>query len=172
MSRLTTPSRKPPEAKDELVKWLNKWTFDRFVTLAFNSAASGNGLSYESDRQYQFLRKKLRLWDAFMNRALLGTNWQKTSDQLFCFYFLEKANVNPHWHGLIRFFSNDEDEISRQADIFDTRAQQLWVKLVPSGTVDIQPIDLQLSVVEYVAKSVPFGVNWDRFIVADEFGKG
>jgi hypothetical protein len=56
------------------------------------------------------------------------------------FYFFEKPNGNAHWHGLVRFFSVENRPRSLQERLFNYNAERIWLKLVPPGTVDVQPI--------------------------------
>lgn len=157
----------------DVAPWLNTWTFDRFVTLAFNNPLAGDARLVGSSGKYVFLRERLRKWDAHVNHAMFGKYWAKRdADRTFSFYALEKPDSNPHWHGLIRFFTDDPVERERQGNQFDKTAEELWVKLVPSGTVDVQPIDEQIGAAEYIAKSLPYGVLFEHLVIADEFAFG
>lgn len=162
-----------PRFRDELPAWLDRWPFTRFVTLAFNDpniAARGIG----SRRPHPLLRERLRKWDAFLNRALVGHYWMKRpEDRMFAFYSLEKATVNPHWHGLVRFFEGGgRHTIAEQEAIFDKVAEANWRKLVPSGTVDVQPVHSQTGVARYIAKTLGYPLSYEYYVVPDEFDRG
>ena len=65
-----------------------------FVTLATNA--------YNPVSQNR-MRDLLKAWSARVNRALLGSRWQKKPDEhIFFFAFLEKPDINPHWHLLLQ----------------------------------------------------------------------
>lgn len=122
---------------------------------------------------YSRLRDRLREFDGRMNRKLLGTKWsERHSDRMFSFWFLEKPDANPHWHGLVRFFPADGRPIPGQAVVFDRDAESIWGKLVPRGSVNIQEISVQQGVIDYVCKMIPYPVSYEHFITPDEFVRG
>jgi hypothetical protein len=169
----TLPPRVVPELPQEIPRWLDQWRFTRFVTLAFNDPMSADARLPGSQLKFGFLRERLRRWDARMNHALLGKHWaERDADRAFAFYTLEKANVNPHWHGLVRFFQVSGMTIADQESIFDERAEPAWKKLVRSGTVDVQPITLQQGVANYVAKTLGYELSYEHYVVPDEFNRG
>src|SRR6185437_17088052 len=100
--------------------------------------------------KHGFLFERLREWDAHLNHLLLGRHWaERDADRMFSFFALEKAEVNPHWHGLIRFFTDDPIESTRQERLFDGNASRVWMRLVPSGTADVQTVHSQTGVSKY-----------------------
>jgi hypothetical protein len=108
-----------------------------------------------------------------MNSAILGRHWAKRhSDRIWAFYFLEKLSSNPHWHGLIRFFPVDNYPQAELERAFDANALPIWKKLVPSGTVDVQPITVQRGVIEYVGKMLPYPISYEHFVTPDELRQG
>ena len=108
-----------------------------------------------------------------MNHAILGHKWaERDSDRIFAFYFLEKPNDNPHWHGLVRFFPIDDFPHDEQAKIFDENADQIWKKLVRSGSTDIQPVTCQKGVIDYVSKMLPYPLSYEFFVTPDELKLG
>jgi hypothetical protein len=158
------PSRVVPAIKEEIPRWLDQWKFTRFVTLATNDPGQAGRIDA--------LRRLLRKWDAAINHAILGREWAvRDADRIFAFYALEKPRSNPHWHGLIRFFGA-EDERRRQEEVFDRVAERHWQRLIPSGTVDIQPIYNQSGVAEYVAKTLGHPLSYEFFVVPDELKLG
>src|SRR5687768_10383968 len=99
-------TRIPPQVRDELVGWINSRSFTHFVTLAPNN-------DHELCGNLVGLHHLIKRWDGYMNRELLGPKWAKPiyrSDRMFAFYFLEKLNVRPHWHALIRIDEADPDK--------------------------------------------------------------
>jgi hypothetical protein len=166
------PSRTPPAAIDLIPEWLDNWRFHFFVTLSTNDADMGSRSSVGSNERYSYLRDRLREFDARMNRQLLGREWQRSPDRMFGFWFLEKPDVNPHWHGLVRFFaSGDMDKLALQKAVFQREALKIWTELVPSGEVDIQLIADQPYVSKYVVKSLGHDVNYSNFVVPDQFAR-
>ena len=122
---------------------------------------------------YAFLRHQLRQWDARVNHAILGSKWAKRdSDRIFCFYFLEKPDDNPHWHGLVRFFPIDDFPQEDQERLFDESAGRIWKKLITSGSTDIQPVTRQKGVIDYVSKMLPYPISYEFLVVPDELKLG
>jgi hypothetical protein len=167
------PSRTVPREKQALIEWIDQWNFSRFVTLATNDRSLDEARLPTSKLPLGKLRERLRQWDARMNHAILGKHWaERDADRIWAFYFLENAKTNPHWHGLIRFFPVDNFPEAEQWRIFDENAQPIWEKLVPSGSVDVQPINLQRGVIEYVAKQVSYPLSFEYFVTPDELKRG
>ena len=94
------------------------------------------------------------------------------ADRMFTFFALEKSSSNPHWHGLIRFYSQDPAERLRQEQEFDRVAARCWVKLVPSGTTDVQAIFDNLGAAEYISKTMEYDVSYEHYVVPDELRNG
>src|SRR5215207_313323 len=139
------PSRQVP-AKQLIPDWLDSWEFSRFVTLATNDVSITGSSLPTSKLPYGILRDRLREWDGRMNRQIVGKHWRKReADRMWAFYFLEKPDVNPHWHGLVRFFPIEGKSEAYQQAVFDENAGPTWKELVPSGTVDVQPVPMQLA---------------------------
>jgi hypothetical protein len=167
------PSGIPPELKEEISNWLENWRFTRFVTLATNDSSMSSARLPTSRLPYTKLRDRLRQWDARMNRKLLGKCWAKhAQDRIFRFYFLEKMDTNPHWHGLVCFFPVKNKSCAEQEHIFDTKAGPFWKKLVPSGTVDVKPITAQRGVAKYVAKMLGHELSYEHYVVPGELVRG
>ncbi|AZQ66603.1 hypothetical protein EF888_05275 [Silicimonas algicola] len=71
---------------------LMKHAFTHYVTLTTNRA----------DLSVAYVRRRLREWDARINREFVGSRWKERPDErMLWFAFLEDADVNPHWHLLI-----------------------------------------------------------------------
>jgi len=146
----------------ETKKWLATNKFTHFVTLATNT----------SSVREKVMRDRLRAWDARVNRALYGPKWQKHQDELIWFHaFLEKPKANPHWHLLLRLVgrlgSDRNDEFNR----LPVLAENTWLDLVPSGSVDVQEIEDESldNVVAYVAKELRYELQYQNFVTPDEF---
>ena len=162
-----------PKLRAAIPEWLDNWRFTRFVTLATNDPGMGDARLLGSKQPYGVLRDRLREWDGRMNHAILGKHWaQRDADRIWAVYFLEKPNSNPHWHGLVRFFPVDNRPEHQQQEIFDEHAERIWKKLVPSGTVNVQPITVQRGVIDYVAKLIPYPLSYEHFVTPDEFKRG
>jgi hypothetical protein len=170
---LPLPSRIVPDLRSEIPPWLDQWRFTRFVTLAMNDSTMGDARLPTSKVAYGRHRDLLREWDGRINHAILGRSWAKRhSDRIWAFYSLEKPRTNPHWHGLIRFFPVENMSFVEQERIFDENTGRIWKKLVPSGSVDVQPITVQRGVVEYVSKMLGYELSYEHFVTPDELIRG
>jgi hypothetical protein len=162
-----------PSFKHEIPAWLNKWKYDRYVTLATNDPSMAGKSTRGSSIPHRKVRNRLREWDGRVNHAILGKHWAlRHSDRMWSFFFLEKANSNPHWHGIVRFFPVENMEIADQAKIFDENAERIWKYLVPPGSVDIQLITAQRGLTDYISKMTPDEVSYENFVTPDEFMRG
>ena len=144
------------ERRQALHRWLNdSFTFTHFITLASNT----------SDASLPVMRDKIKFWDAQVNRELYGPKWRKHYDELLWYFaFLEKPDVNPHWHLLCRF--EDPGKLAWFSDV----ANMKWFYAFPQGTVDVQRITTKHSrVVDYVVKRTGLEVEYTSFITPDEF---
>ncbi|CAN0599652.1 unnamed protein product, partial [Laminaria digitata] len=114
----------------------------------------------------------LRQWDARVNHALRGRNWQERTDQRIWYHsFLESPGVNPHWHLLLRL--DDTPVAGRVPDtqMLEDHARRAWARLSQAGTVDVQEItgktDLKLT--NYVVKELRSMAQYSSFVLPDEF---
>jgi hypothetical protein len=154
-------------------EWLDTWEFTRFVTLATNDASMSGSSLPTSKLPYGLLRDRLREWDGRMNHVIAGKRWaERHADRMWAFYFLEKPDTNPHWRGLIRFFPIEGKTREYQEQIFDENAGPVWKRLVPAGTVDVQPVPVQRGVAAYVAKELGRPLQYEHFVTPDEFMRG
>ena len=62
--------------------------------------------------------------------------------------------------------------IAEQEAIFDQNAELIWKKLVPTGSVDVQPITVPRGVIEYVGKMLGYPVSLESFVTPDELVRG
>lgn len=98
----------------------------------------------------------LKKWDARVNRRIVGPKWHKRTDErMVWFAFLEKSDVNPHWHLLV---SLDHDHLGdsnrrKRTDAFPKVADQVWQDLLARGSVDVQEVK-DTGVNRYVTKSL------------------
>lgn len=154
---MTAPTQSIETVRRQAIRtWLDEqFTFTHFITLASNS----------NDVSLDVMKDRLKGWDARVNRELYGPKWLKHYDELLWFFaFLEKPDVNPHWHLLCRF--TDADKLAR----FTPVAGMKWSKMLPMGTVDVQQITEKHSrVVDYVVKRVGGEIEYRNFITPDEF---
>jgi len=156
-----------PKFKEAIPEWLEQWKFDRFVTLATNGSMLPAGRAGALNDRLTGLLKE---WDGRMNRALVGSKWAtRKEDRMWAFYFLEKAGSNAHWHGLIKFVPHLPLRAESRADVFDLKAEPVWKRLVPAGTVKTLPIFEQRGVADYIAKALPYAVSYEHFVTADQF---
>lgn len=152
--------------------WIDSWPFTRFITLAFNDDTYFSRPDLDSKLPGGRLLDRLRHWDGRMNHAILGKHWaDRHADRMFAIYVPEKVVANPHWHGLIRFFPDFGMSVGEQEAIFDSEAERIWKKLVPSGSTAVRPIFNQRNVVTYVAKELGRELSYDNFVVPDEFSR-
>jgi hypothetical protein len=150
----------PRGTQQAFESWLDLWKFTHFISLAINDPM----LSAEGARQL------LKEWDARMNRALLGPKWANRPDErMFNFYFLEKPNTNPHWHGLIMLGGFDDETLAHRAKILTEKAEPIWKAIKPSGTVKVKPIYHQQGASNYIAKELGYEVSYANFVTPDEF---
>lgn len=167
------PPRKIPSFKVEVPAWLELWKFDRYVTLATNDPSLAGKPAPGSSIPHGLIRDRLREWDGRVNHAILGKHWAKRhADRMWSFFFLEKADVNPHWHGLVRFFPVENMTIGDQTALFEGNAERIWKKLVPPGSVDIQVITEQRGLADYITKMTPHEISYAHFVTPDEFIRG
>lgn len=153
--KLTTQSIETAR-REAIHKWLHEqFTFTHFITLASNS----------SHVSLEVMKDRIKHWDQLVNRELYGPKWRKHYDELLWFFaFLEKPEVNPHWHLLCRF--TDADKLAW----FGPVAGMKWRKVLPMGTVDVQQITEKHSrVVDYVVKRVGREIEYRNYITPDEF---
>jgi hypothetical protein len=157
-----------PEIGASIPEWLDRWHYDRFITLATNDPSLAIHSSNKSGLER--MRRLLKEWDARVNRKVVGPKWsERPEDRTWGFYFLEKAGSNPHWHGLVQFFPPWPESREKYESEFDEWAPIYWKQLMPSGSVDIQNIADQRGINEYVCKSAGFAVSYENFVVPDEF---
>jgi hypothetical protein len=63
-------------------------------------------------------------------------------------------------------------EIAEQEAIFDQNAETIWKRLVPTGTVNVQPITVLRGVIDYVGKMLGYPVSFESFETPDELVRG
>lgn len=157
---------KPWSHTDQLIAetkdWLSRHRYTHLITLASNT----------SEISEEWMRDRLRQWDARVNRALYGPKWRKHYDELIWFSaFLEKPRTNPHWHLLLRFVGRTGSDKSGEFEIIGDLADRVWLKLMPSGSVNVQEINdsSRERVVTYVAKELWHKLQYNEFVTPDEF---
>lgn len=144
----------------EIVPWLERWPWTHFVTLALNDPTASTARC----------RRLIKRWDARANRKLLGPKWlYKPDERLFAFYFLEKPNLNPHWHALVMLDERIPGRRAEQRRWLEESAECLWQTLKPSGTFNVKSIYARQGVCGYVAKELGYEVSYREFVVFREF---
>ncbi|WP_375588382.1 hypothetical protein ABWH89_13875 [Hoeflea alexandrii] len=157
-----TSERVPALLLKEISHWLQDQRFTHFITLT----------THEHSLSIDGMRHQLREWDARVNRALIGRNWQKRRDQrIWNYSFLESPGINPHWHLLLRL--DDTPVAGRVPDtqMLEDHARQAWARISPAGTVDIQEINgkTDLKLTDYVVKELRSMAQYSSFVLPDEF---
>jgi len=101
----------------------------------------------------------LRGWEARVNRALVGSRWQKPRKEklrLRAVVVLEKAQTNPHFHLVVEFEKGARDPIR-----FSEVVEAAWVDLVPSGSTCVEAIYELDGWASYITKEFWLGhPNW------------
>ena len=160
---LNSWGRKPLPVQRVMGQWLkDSFVFTEFVTLTTNSSTISPNV----------MRSKLREWDARVNRRLYGPKWSSHPDDLIWFFaFLEKPAANPHWHLLLRLPGRWASSSSSQSNQFRFIADAVWMRLMPSGTTDVQAVNPSLysKVEDYVAKELQGELQYTHFVTPDEF---
>jgi hypothetical protein len=158
---LPTTARESREGR-QLAEWLNaRFRFTHFITLATNDQSPGK----------ERLRDLLKEWDARLNRDLNGPKWRKHRDELtYWFAFLEKPKSNPHWHLLFKVDYFEDLSPDPRVGRLQSAALFHWKRLVPSGSVSVKEITAGHDrVTDYVAKELGYAVQYEYFVVPDEF---
>ena len=148
-------------ARNEIRAWLSDKHFTHFVTLAFNEPMVGK----------ERMRQKLKAWDARVNRRLLGKRWRKKTDERLNWLAIpEKQESNPHWHLLVQILPEQFSEFEEREFLFgfDAILETTWRMIVPSGTVDVQPVENK-RVQSYITKQLNLPQNYEDFVVYREF---
>lgn len=167
MTPNTTESRASCDALPSKIEELvNRYRYTRFVTLQLNDP---HHVLLSHPVALDKMRQRLRRWDAHMNRRILGKYWSSSPERMFSFFFPEKTQFSPHWHGVIRFFTDDPVWRAKMEARFDREAERCWFEVALGGTCDVQPISDQEIVTKYIAKSLAYGVSFENFVVPDEF---
>lgn len=159
---ITMSERVPGHLRQEISGWLQEHRVTHYITLT----------THDQSLSIDGMRNRLRQWDARLNRALIGRNWQKRRDQrIWNFSFLESPGVNPHWHLLLRL--DDTPVAGRVPDtqMLEDHARRAWAKLSPAGTVDVQEVNgkTDLRLTNYVAKELGRMAQYSSFVLPDEF---
>ncbi|MEC8628925.1 MAG: hypothetical protein VXY73_02445 [Pseudomonadota bacterium] len=146
--------------RNELRQMLKRYEFDYFVTLASN----------HQQWSYAHLRSLLKQWDAQVNRQINGPKWVKRPDErLVWFAFLEKPDVNPHWHLMVsvdRFIETPARQ--DRTDRFPEIAEKHWMDLAPKGSFDCKTV-VSSAINDYVTKQLHDEACFDNFTIFSQF---
>lgn len=108
---------------------------DFWVTFAFNTPHGLDLAEY-----------KLRLFQAIVDRSLLGPRWHKRhGGRTMYIAIAEHPHSNLHFHAIFKVPARPEQ--------FSERARQAWRKLVPAGNLNIQRY-YSLGASAYSAKAI------------------
>ena len=122
------------------------------VTLTFNDPQISG----------QLARKKLKDWDARINRKIVGPRWQKYTDERMIWYFFwEKPDTNPHWHGLVQLLPEQEER-------FQIYYNSAWKEIVPAGDCYVDKIYDLKGAVYYATKEIWRPESYESFMMSLE----
>ncbi len=134
--------------------WLDSFQFNYFVTAVFNCQTSE-----------QSAKSALKKWHSRVDRQLLGPKWscKATSERTFFVAFEEHPDSNRHYHLMLH---------SNQPTTFEEVAETTWLKIVPSGALDVQPLATnadKMRTTAYATKGLWQKQSLNNFIVSTEF---
>lgn len=161
------------ETRRQLIDWLTGLEFTHFITLATNSPelkSVQRQLSW-GDQGHDRMMALAKAWEARMDRQLLGPGWNrpcKRKERLQAFFALERADVNPHWHVLVRIEEPDPVKHANKIQKIVDQADGIWTSLIPSGSTDTKEI-YDDRAAKYIAKELSRAVSCDYFILPGQF---
>jgi len=127
--------------------WISDGHYENpvFVTLATNCENSNVEWSSQYEKQ-KYFQNKINSWDAAMCRHFIGKHYTDfPSKRQSGIMWTEHASTNIHYHGHVDIRSWS---IKDYTAVSDTK----WRNLVPSGTVDIQPVTDPKRLIGYMMK--------------------
>lgn len=142
------------------VSWLAAYEFGYFVTLATNwqdycAPYDHRGL----DKRAARLHKRIKKWEARVNRKILGSKWKNSKNRMFAMYFMEHMETNIHVHLLIQEHRGvDSEEFSEAVDV-------AWSHIVKSGTTDVKIIQNISGAITYILKEAHLPERYENFDV-------
>lgn len=157
VSHTMTANRK---MRDALVERLKAFDFNYALTIGWNHKSCTTNE----------MRRKLKDYDARMNRWLNGTRWlDKSDERMNWLAFPEKVETNPHWHLLVSLdHLGFKDHRQARYSAFENASQRTWLKLVPHGTAHCTPL-AQGAFEWYVTKELNLSNRYELFILSREF---
>ena len=105
--------------KIAMESWITDQKPSHWVTFNFNRAETKDGSI-----------KRLKEFNARLDRKLFGRNWAKKEDRPVWIWFMEHENSNLHWHSYVKL---DWEHW----DTFETHAEDIWTKIVEPGSLHI-----------------------------------
>ena len=141
-------------------KWLATIDADLFVTLSFaQDSRLGNS------------RQLLRQWFARIDNHYLGRGWARRSsdDRTFAIMIPENIGTNLHYHCLMR---PPNWGGNKSVEDCGRTLEQLWHRVVPGGTCDVELIYDLPGAARYVAKQLVRPSYLDHYLLASEFHSG
>ena len=152
------PYIKKSKLRKKLIDFLAVRDFQFGVTLAFNNP----------HRTYLGGLRRLKGWDAKINRRLLGSAWSRKpkESRIFFLAFPEygKSDDNLHYHLAV--------SIPQRLQDFPEVAKQAWKQLEAAGDADIKTLKSKLDLrrwLKYITKE--YNANMDYYILSTEFIK-
>ncbi len=140
--------------QDALCDWLDQFGCNFFVTANFNCETTE-----------QSARAALRRWHSMIDRKFFGPKWHKKPNEQRTFFaaFPEHPYSNRHFHMMLK--TNVPWEFVRYAEL-------AWIKIVPSGSMDIKLVDQiqdRRVTTGYSTKHVWKYDLMEQFIISSEF---
>lgn len=156
--------RRPIQEREAMRDWLTDKHFTHFVTLTSNNQVLSREL----------MKKRLRSWDARVNRAIVGPKWHKRYDERINWIaFPEKQNTNPHWHLLLQLLNEQIATFDVPGDNGQTPFEKVvassWISQLPSGSTDVCRIHNKAAAYKYASKSLGYGPHFEDFVISLEY---
>ncbi len=137
-----------------LVELLVEFDSDWFVTLTFNRT----GYSYAA------AKVQLERFHARLDRLQLGKHWSQSTERTEFIAVPEIRNGTLHYHLFLKLATDPRNGFD-----WEGSAPGLWKKIVPAGTVNIQPIGDKRRRAEYVTKDAWRCASIEHFVLSSEF---
>ena len=123
--------------RKEIVFWSERYGGEAMVSFVFNYRHEPAGDNHE-----KAVLHKIRLWQAMMDSWVLGGTWSKQTENRsqFTLAIEDKKTQNIHAHVIYKRAVKQSGAQKSWADTIG-KAEQVWAKLVPSGSIDFKLFD-------------------------------
>lgn len=122
-----------------------------FITLVFNR-----------DMEMTSAEKALRAFHARLDRKALGPGWRELGGKRSRYIAIaENVDTNFHFHAAFVVAPGYEDA-------YANAALKAWEKLMPRGSVDVQPVSFSEGIGRYATKQITPNTS-DRLIISEGF---